>query len=198
MSNEVTPPYESVLNRLREQKQFHAAGNRPEKGNAARSSGSGVSQGSGSISNSNSKKSARWDRNQPCKQCNKKGHRETMCYIWLATEEGRAQLQKRSKELKEASSGSSDSTEKVTEKADVARKSTGIETAWWVANQPTIQDTWHIDSCTSSHMTYNKALFESINYSDRRDVKVGNGTLLASMGIGTVVSMHINHSRLPT
>jgi hypothetical protein len=33
-------------------------------------------------------------------------------------------------------------------------------------------------------MTYNKALFESINYSDRRDVEVGNGTLLASMGIG--------------
>jgi hypothetical protein len=110
-----------------------------------------------------------------------------MCYIWLATEEGRAHLQKRSKELKEASSGSSDSTEKVTEQANVARKSTGIETAWRVANQPTTEDTWHIDSCASSHMTYNKALFESINYSDRRDVEVGNGTLLASMGIGTVV-----------
>jgi hypothetical protein len=121
MSTEVTPPYESVLNRLREQKQFHAAGASPERGNTARTNGNGSG---GSQSNRKGRGSKSKDKNQACKHCQKKGHRDDMCFIWLATEEGRAHLQRKSKELKDKDLESLGSTEK----AHVAKIS-GIETA---------------------------------------------------------------------
>jgi hypothetical protein len=121
MSTEVTPPYESVLNRLREQKQFHAAGASPERGNTARTNSNGSG---GTQSNRKGRGSKSKDKNQACKHCQKKGHRDDMCFIWLATEEGRAHLQRKSKELKDKDLESSGSTEK----AHVAKIS-GIETA---------------------------------------------------------------------
>jgi methyl coenzyme M reductase subunit D len=36
-------------------------------------------------------------------------------------------------------------------------------------------------------MTFDKELFQSINYTDRREVEVGDGNLIDSIGTGTVV-----------
>lgn len=59
----------------------------------------------------------------------------------------------------------------------------------------TTTDAWYIDSGCSNHMTYNKSLFSSLNYSPISQVELGNGTKADIVGRGTIKLNIISHGK---
>ncbi|KAL7120248.1 hypothetical protein ACP275_02G111100 [Erythranthe tilingii] len=115
----------------------------------------------------------------PCRVCKRTSHLENDCSFW-----GKLQCRNCGK----FGHAHKDCRSRQSHQANFMEQAKRKDCLFYVCHAPSEvkHDTWYIDNGCSNHMTSNKKIFQDKDKSMKTKVKLGNGALVETEGLGTI------------